>query len=431
MWITFAIAASALVLAGFSLRRMLQQERKDVAIRAAAVEAGLTEPVSLHPRIDPDSCIGSGACVETCPEHDVLGMIDGKAGLIEPTACIGHGACREACPTTAIELVFGTEKRGVDIPLLKPDYETNVAGIFIAGELGGMGLIRNAVEQGRQAMESIGKLDGIGDGDCLDVVIVGAGPAGFAASLSAMEQGLRFVTLEQDALGGTVAHYPRRKLVMTQPARLPLVGKMPFRETTKEDLLDFWREIERRVGLEVRYHERVEHVERNDELLRVHSTRGDYRTRAVLLAIGRRGTPRTLDVPGEEQTKVVYRLIEPEQYRDQRVLVVGGGDSALEAALAVAQEPGTSVSLSYRGRTPTRAKRKNREKFEQITGEGRLQPFLGSSVRRILSSGVELEQDGRLIELPNDAVIVCAGGVLPTPFLTKLGVAVETKYGSR
>src|SRR5262245_18254453 len=164
---------------------------------AAAKEAGLLEPASLHPKIDPAKCLGCGACVRACPEaaHNVLGMIDGKAELIEPTYCIGHGACKASCPTDAITLVFGTETRGVDIPNVSPDFQTNVPGIFIAGELGGMGLIRNAIEQGRQAMDSVRALDRLGRPDVYDVVIVGCGPAGFSASLAAMHHKLGFLTV--------------------------------------------------------------------------------------------------------------------------------------------------------------------------------------------------------------------------------------------
>ena len=152
------------------------------AARAAAKEAGLFEPPSLHPLFDPTLCRGCGACVKACPEGDVIGLISGKAALIEPSQCIGHGACRAACPFGAITLVFGTEERGVDIPHVRPNFETNVPGVFIAGELGGMGLIRNAIEQGRQAVAAISSLDGLGRQDRLDLVIVGAGPAGISAS---------------------------------------------------------------------------------------------------------------------------------------------------------------------------------------------------------------------------------------------------------
>ncbi|MEJ2382727.1 MAG: NAD(P)-binding domain-containing protein [Gammaproteobacteria bacterium] len=422
--------APMLLIWGVYLHLRGRRHRRAVAARDAALSAGLSEPASLHPVIDPVRCLGCGSCVDACPEGDVLGLINGRAALINPSHCIGHGACKAACPFDGITLVFGTEKRGVDIPMVNADFETNVPGLFIAGELGGMGLIRNAVAQGRQAMEAIRKLDGIGGPMDLDVVIVGAGPAGFAASLGAMEHRLRFVTVEQDSFGGTVAHFPRGKVVMTAPVQLPLVGKVRFTETTKESLLDFWRGVADKTGLKVHYNERLETVSPVDGGFEVRTTRANYRTRAVLLAIGRRGTPRTLGVPGEDMSKVVYRLVDPEQYRGQRVLVVGGGDSALEAAASIAEQPGTTVTLSYRSEAFTRAKEKNRQRVQEAQQAGRLQVMFKSQVKRITEGAVELEQEGGLHTVANDAVIVSAGGILPTPFLKQIGIEVETKHGT-
>jgi len=391
------------------------------------VETGMTEPASLHPVIDPNLCLGSGACVPACPEGDVLGMIRHKAELINPTKCIGHGACARACPHGAISLVFGTEKRGVDIPNVKPNFETNVPGLFIAGELGGMGLIRNAIEQGRQAMDSIRKRKA--KGKDYDVIIVGAGPAGFSATLGAMKHNLRYRTIEQDSLGGTVFQFPRGKLVMTQPATLPIIGKINFRETSKEKLLDFWQQVRDKTGAKFSFGERMETIKPNGQGFHVKTTKGNYHTGSVLLAIGRRGTPRKLGVPGEDLPKVVYRLIDPEQYRNKKVLVVGGGDAALEAACSIAEEPGTSVTLSYRSDSFSRAKEKNRQKVEQLSKSGRLKLMLPSNVKHIHKNKVDIEMNGEVQSLPNDGVIICAGGILPTPFLKELGIQVETKHG--
>ncbi len=408
-----------------------RRTRRAAATLQASRAAGLTEPASLHPVINPNLCLGCATCVTACPESDVLGLIGRKARLINPSHCIGHGACKEACPTGAIELVLGSARRGVDIPKVGPDFQTNVPGLFVAGELGGMGLIRNAIEQGRQAVESVTRGSKVrAEGEQLDLVVVGAGPAGLSASLAAMEQGLRFVTLEQESFGGTVAHYPRGKIVMTAPAHLPLIGPVQIRETTKEALLGFWSQVLERTGLTVREQEQVESISQGAGGFEVKSARGIYRTRAVLLAIGRRGTPRKLGVPGEERTKVVYRLIDPEQYRGQRVLVVGGGDSALEAATSIADEPGTEVTLSYRSETFGRAKPKNRERVAAAQSACRLRVLLSSQVERIDADAVQLNTEAGSESLPNDAVIVCAGGVLPTPFLKAIGVEVETKYGT-
>lgn len=416
-------------------RRHARLEQESLAALKAATEAGMLEPPTLHPAINQQTCIGCKSCVVACPEQDshvVLGMIGKKARLVGPSDCIGHGACKTACPVGAITLVFGTARRGVDIPVVKPNFETDVPGVFIAGELGGMGLIRNAVEQGRQAMQSITKLLKAGHNNQIDVAIIGAGPAGFASTLAAKEANLSSVTIEQEELGGTVAHFPRHKLVMTQPAILPIVGKMNFKEVQKEDLIDYWRDIEQKTEIKVNYEERVDAVEpsASGSGFTVTTNKTSYDVRAVLIAIGRRGSPRRLGVPGEDLPKVAYRLIDAEQYRDQHVLVVGGGDSALEAATSIADEPGTNVTLSYRSDAFNRAKQKNREKVEAAVAAGRLSVLFGSNVKAIHSDSVDITVGDKTGRLDNDFVIVSAGGILPTAFLKTIGINIETKWGT-
>ena len=421
-----------LVLMGWFLRRRVHLEHASAEAHASAHEAGLIDPASLHPIIDPARCIGCGSCVKVCPEqpmHRVLGVVGGRAELVSPTDCIGHGACKTACPTEAITLVFGTERRGVEIPVLSPHFETNVPGVFIAGELGGMGLIRNALEQGRQAVETI-HASRKASGEQLDIAIVGAGPAGFAASLTALSKRMRYVTLEQESLGGCVFQYPRGKLVMTAPADLPIVGRVNFRHTSKEQLLEFWREAERKSGVTIRYRERVERIEPAGDGFVIHTTKGRYAARSVLLAIGRRGTPRKLGVPGEELPKVVYRLLDPEQYAGQDVLIVGGGDSALEAAASVSELGNTRVVLSYRGDAFGRARQRNRERVAAAEHNGSLKVMLSSNVKRIDAEAVAIEQTGKLHQFRNDAVVVNAGGVLPSEFLRSVGIHVQTKHGT-
>ncbi len=423
------IFSMGVIWAVYGVRRS-KHSRKNRSEWENAKAAGLTEPASLHPVIDQAKCIGCGSCVDACPEKKVLGLINGKTALINPTLCIGHGACREACPTQSITLVFGTEKRGLDIPLVSPTFETNVPGIFIAGELGGMGLIRNAVTQGAQAISSIQKLRGIGQEGKLDVVIVGAGPAGLAAALAAKEGDLKYTVLEQDSLGGAISHYPRGKLVMTAPTKLPIVGKLPFKETSKEELMEFWEKTTSEQKLDIRFHQRVEDITTNGEGFIVKTGTNKFTTRAVLLAIGRRGTPRKLGVAGEELAKVVYRLVDPEQYRNRHVLIVGGGDSALEAACSIAEEPGTTVTISYRSNAFSRAKQKNRERVAQKQKDNKINILLNSTVSEINELAVILEQQGKKHVIRNDSIIVCAGGILPTHFLKRIGIEVETKFGT-
>lgn len=412
----------------FYIRRFRERNREAEEALAASREQGLTEPPSLHPVVDHTRCIGSSSCVKACPE-DALGIINNKAELVNAAHCIGHGACLPACPVDAIKLVFGTEKRGVDIPQVKPNFESNVAGIFIAGELGGMGLIRKAAEQGRQALDSIRSAIRPGAMD-YDVVIVGAGPAGIAAGLGSIQHKLKYKIIEQeDSLGGAVYHYPRNKIAMTAPVKLPIIGKVKMTEISKEKLLEFWDSVVQKTGLEIQYRERMEAIEKAEGGYVVKTASNSYKASAVLLAIGRRGTPRKLNVPGEELPKVVYRLIDPEQYKGQRVLVVGGGDSALEAAVAISGQKGSRVTLSYRSEAFSRVKEKNRQALKEAEDKGRLRVMLKSSPTSIASDHVSLKTDERSVDIKNDAVIVCAGGELPTPLLRKIGVLFETHHG--
>jgi len=392
--------------------------------------AGIGEPVTLHPIIDPNSCIITGACVDACPVGDILGIVNGRAQMVSPTKCIGHGACQTACPTDAISLVFGTSTRGVEIPHVKETFETNVKGIYIAGELGGMGLIRNAMTQGKEAVEYISKsITGNSNGS-FDLIIIGAGPAGIAASLQAKKEELKFITLEQDNIfGGTIGSFPRQKLVMTQPMQIPMYGKFNKYEIQKEELLNLLQNIIDQYGIDINFAEKVENIESNDNNYSIVSSRNKYLTKKVLLTIGRRGTPRKLGVRGEHSTKVAYKLLEPEQYQNKHVLVVGGGDSAIEAAIALSEQERTKVTLSYRKDTFSRIKEKNKEKIDAIAQAGLVDIIFNSQVESIQSDIVSLKSTDEFLEIRNDYVFVFIGGVLPVKLLNNIGISMEMKYG--
>ncbi|MCU0332193.1 MAG: NAD(P)-binding domain-containing protein [Ignavibacteriaceae bacterium] len=429
--VTYALVIGFIaILFYFYLRKHKKHSQATKKKIAKAKELGFNEPVSLHPVINYDICIGSAACVAACPERDILGVVDGKAVTINASRCVGHGACFHACPVQAISLCIGTEKRGVELPHISQEFETSIPGIYIAGELGGMGLIKNAVEQGKQAMSYLAsKLKSKGSTK-YDVVIVGAGPAGISASLEATKRKLKFATLEQDTLGGTVANFPRAKIVMTSQMELPLFGKIKLSETSKSELLALWNEVLSKNNISINEQEKVDRIEKHEDFFIVQTDKNHYTTKAVLLAIGRRGSPRKLDVPGEEKEKVAYRLIEPELIHNQKILVVGGGDSAIESALLLVDEK-NEVTLSYRGDTFSRCKPKNLERINDYSKNGKVNVLLNSEVSEILDNSaiIKLKDKAQPLVIENDLVYIFAGGILPTKFLEEIGIRITKKFG--
>lgn len=419
----------ALFLVGPLVLHIRRTHRREQAALAAAERGKLhsSGPRAQHPHIDISHCIGCGACVDVCPEGNVLAVIAGKAAIINGHKCIGHGLCADVCPVGAIEIVMADPSVSADMPRLSREFETNVPGLFIIGELGGLALIKNAVNQGRECMDTIARrvalrpsLPGV-----LDVCIVGAGPAGLSASLRAVERALSFVTLEQEELGGTVAKYPRQKLVMTSPVEFPLHGKFKKMEISKEELLKFWAAVVEKGELEVRTQEKVEAIEQaSDGTLRITSSKGTYRAWNVVLALGRRGTPRKLGIPGEELPKVMYGLIEAEAYVNSKILVVGGGDSAVEAALGLAYQKGNQVTLSYRQAEFSRIKERNAQKLREATQGKKLRVLFNSQPTEVRETSVLISAGGAVTEMPNDWMWVFAGGEPPNALLQKFGVAM-------
>ena len=372
----------------YLLRKRKRSKIVTEKIEKARLE-GLHEPVSLHPVVDEGSCIQTGACIAACPEKDILGIRNGKATTINASQCVGHGACFHACPTDAITLCIGTEQRGVELPHVNQTFETNIPGIYIAGELGGMGLIKNAVEQGKQAVENISaKLDK-NHNALYDLLIVGAGPAGISASLAAQKHKLKSVALEQDSIGGTVFTFPRAKVVMTSPMDLPLYGKIKLNETSKTELLDLWEMLITKFEVPIIQKTKVESIKPINGHFEVVSNKGDkYTAKMILLTIGRRGSPRKLNIPGEEMEKVAYRLLEPEKISDKDILVVGGGDSAIENALLLCDE--NRVTISYRSDAFKRLKPKNKNRVEEATDKEKLTVLFNSQPTKIKEHEVDL-----------------------------------------
>lgn len=433
--LTWLIAGSVL---GFFFLRYWSAHRRSEALMRAAVdrESFFSDgPKAQHPKIQTDSCIGCGACVTVCPEGDVLALVSGKATIINGHKCIGHGLCAEACPVGAIAMVMAKPSSGADIPIISEEHETSVDNLFIAGELGGLALIKNAVNQGRDAVDVIAQRIGNMktlqvDQNILDVVIVGAGPAGISASLRASEHGLKALTLERESVGGTVSKYPREKLVMTSPVEFPLHGRFSKTTLSKEELLNFWEKVIRRTDLNIHTGEGVETVRKStDGVFCIHTQREEYRSRAVVLALGRSGTPRKLGIEGEELPHVLYRLIEADHYTHKNILVVGGGDSAVEAAMGLAHQVGNRVTISYRKGEFSRLKNRNAKRIEEHIHSEKLEVLFNSMPMEFRVGSVLIETGGQVRELPNDFVWIFAGGTPPSDFLKAAGVAFGSANG--
>jgi thioredoxin reductase/NAD-dependent dihydropyrimidine dehydrogenase PreA subunit len=425
VWVV-AVAIVIAVVVPYVLRFRRRTER-DRERKQEAARLGIDRPAAQFPYVDSLDCVGCGACVEACPEGDVLGVVGGTAVVINGLRRVGHGLCEDACPVTAIEAGLGDLKSRVDVPLLTDDLETSVEGLLVAGELGGLSLVRNAVSQGRRAAEYARERTERGDRphtpDVVDLAIVGAGPAGVSAALTAASAGLSYVIFEREPdLGGSLLHYPRRKMVLTQPVELRPWGALDREEYLKEDLLEIFESIVSAHGLNVRFGEPVEDLTRAGDHFRLRSPRGTLDARHIVLAQGRRGLPRKLGVPGEERAKVMYRLIDAASYRDRDILVVGGGDSAIEAAVGLGREGGNRVTLSYRREKLVRIKKKNQDAVDDAFARGRIQARLGSEVVEIGDRRVVLRlMDGSTVEIDNDYVFIFAGGVPPFDLLKKAG----------
>jgi thioredoxin reductase (NADPH) len=428
------LVAGAVVLF-FVGRYWLGHKKREQAAIAAAEHGKLFSdgPKAQHPHINLESCIGCGTCVDACPEGDVLGLLNGKATIVKGHKCIGHGICADVCPVGAITMVMAKASASADMPALTPEFETSIPNLFIAGELGGLALIKNAVNQGRECIDMItSRLPQLrettpsvnGHSDVIDVIIVGAGPAGISASLRATENNLTHMTLERESVGGTVSKYPRQKLVMTSPVEFPLYGKFNKTALSKEELLGLWEKVMSRADLNIKTGECVDTINREDDgIFGVKTCNGMYHARSVVMALGRAGTPRKLGVPGEDLPHVLYRLIEADHYTNNKILVVGGGDSAVEAAMGLAHQPGNKVTVSYRKGEFSRLKDRNTKRIEEHIKGKKLDVLFNSMPTEFRKGSVLIDVGGAIREVPNDFVWIFAGGIPPTEFLKSTGIA--------
>jgi len=411
---------------------------------------------SPRPIINASLCIGCGTCVDVCPEEGALEIVSGKAILSGPQNCTSKTKCVEVCPTSAIAMGFGDTLQTVKVPMVSETFETNVEGVFIVGELGGMGLIKTAINEGRLVIDYVNKrlhpegeaaegpsaivfdaaapvedvaLNGsTGKRETpAEVIIVGAGPAGLSAALTAKQQGLNYLAFDQGEVASTIKQYPRHKFLMAEPVSMPLYGNLYIADGTKESLVSVWENIIANTGVEVNTEERVDNVRRDGDVLEVQTPKGIYYGKNVVLAMGKRGTPRRLNVPGEDMSKVAYRLIEAETFEDNDILVVGGGDSAVEAALALSRAKRNRVTLSYRKADFSRVRDRNQQFLAEAEEQDLIQVFRTSTVTEIGDDSVTLATQEGDKAIPNDYIFVMAGGDSPEGFLRQIGVEIVEK----
>src|SRR6267378_3077566 len=426
--VLYGFCAIVVVVPMVLYQRRLKKRETQARASAEKGKRHSSGPQSQHPHIDATYCIGCAACTMVCPEGDVLAMLGGKAVIVNGHKCIGHSLCAEVCPVGAITMVLASPSMGADMAYLTPERETTIKNMFIVGELGGLALIKNAINQGRDCVDTIAnRLSTMGSRrpvpDVYDVLIVGAGPGGISASLRSIEKRLNYLTVDEGEMGGTVAKYPRQKLVMTSPVEFPTYGKFKKTELSKEELLAFWNKVLQRTDFKFRKGEKVEDIKKcEDGIFTITTTKGQHRAHAVILALGKGGSPRKLGVKGEDLPKVMYRLIEADHYINKKILVVGGGDSAVEAAIGLGHQVGNQVTLSYRKEAFTRIKERNAQRIQESVRKGKVNVIFNSAPVEFKENSVVLEVDGKNQEIPNDFVWIFAGGEPPTAFLKKIGI---------
>lgn len=480
VWVLIPVlfGVTATFYAWFDLSRMRRtyatatgQTDTAVAINANITAADLERIMELepnppdypHPVIFPERCIGCHACVDACP-HDVLAMVDGTASVVAAEQCLEDTSCQVECPVNPKACIVVNTTRKIKprpVPNRDARFMTDVPGCYLIGDVSGTPLIKNAANEGADVIKHIAEelhalpIEPRAD---LDVAIVGIGPGGLSAAIAAQQSGLRFVGIEQDRVLSTIAAYPKGKYVFFKPETMSSRGAIEVAGAgqQREQILDDWTSAMRANAVTINEGESCKSVVRtgDGDFFTLATERGEskelvtYHARRVVLALGNRGTPMKLRVPGEEleitrggrtETKVKYKLEDPDALRGCHVIVVGAGNSAIEAAVdLVARRDGNSiafrpeaetnqVTLVIRSDLKNDLKFGNKQQVYQCIDEGRIKVYFGAAIKEIHSDQVVLmnaRSKEVIATLPNDLIFALIGGDRPTKFLESIGIKV-------
>jgi thioredoxin reductase (NADPH) len=382
------------------------------------------EGKKVHPAINRAACIGCGSCVQACREKDVLAVIQGKSTLVNPLACRCHGDCERNCLTGALKLVEYGKKLKVRIPWTDENFQSNIEGIYIVGSLTGAGLIKEAINQGRIAVNHIMK--GVFPPDLPKVMVIGAGPAGLSATLSCRKFGLPVLCFEKDLTANTIRNFPKKKILMAEPVEMPIVGPLWVGDSSREKLLEAWEGILLKAGACITTASRLEMIEKKDGHFQVTVSGEPFLCDKVILALGNRGVPRKLGIPGEDSPNVFYNLLEADEFSGSTVTVIGAGDSSIEAALAL-QRNGCQVTMIIRGDGFPKAKTRNLERIMQARADGLISIYFNSQPLAIGADFISFNAGGATQRGKNDAVFIMVGGELPFELLESIGISIVEK----